>query len=216
MCRTPDFTRHPHSVDMNRRSFLSFAGAATPAAAAFTATEVFATDDSVDLWWPMVSHVDRFTAVSLEGRLALNVEMAAPGEEELELVSDTSDGMIYALRGRRLLDGFHPGVTVVETFALSWDGQPIPIPARFWNDLAGFRIQVLGVDLETLDLAQRATAERYAARLDQPRIILSADAGTALIEWVRREECDSGSTFRWIVSKSGTVLRHRDRPPHDC
>ena len=44
---------------------------------------------------------------------------------------------------------------------------------------------------------------------------LSAEGGTVLIEWERPEECDSHSTIRWIVSKSGTVLRHRHCPPHE-
>jgi hypothetical protein len=44
---------------------------------------------------------------------------------------------------------------------------------------------------------------------------LSAEGGTVLIEWGRDEECDSSSTIRWIVSKSGTMLRHRNCPPHE-
>ena len=45
---------------------------------------------------------------------------------------------------------------------------------------------------------------------------LSAEVGTVLIEWERPEECDSHSTIRWIISKSGVVLRHRHCPPHEC
>lgn len=41
-----------------------------------------------------------------------------------------------------------------------------------------------------------------------------ADGGTVLIQWDRPEECDGRSTIRWIVSKSGTVLRHRYEAPH--
>ena len=37
-----------------------------------------------------------------------------------------------------------------------------------------------------------------------------------IIEWERPEECDSHSTIRWIVIKSGVVLRHRHCPPHEC
>jgi hypothetical protein len=38
---------------------------------------------------------------------------------------------------------------------------------------------------------------------------------TATIEWERAGECDSSSTIRWIISKSGTVIRHHHWPPHD-
>lgn len=196
---------------MNRRSFFALAGVTAPLPSLAT-TDPPPEGDPVDLWWPMVNEVDRCRAVSSEGTLALEVSMARPGEEELEVITEGPRVVGYSLRGRRLLDGFFPGVTVVESFSLFWDDQPIPIPPRFWNDLAGFRIQTLGVDMTTLDLAQRERAEQYAARLDRPRIVLSADAGTALIEWVRREEFDSKSTFRWIISRAGNVLRHRERP----
>ncbi len=199
---------------MNRRSFLALTGTTAPASH-LIATETLHEDDPVGLWWPMVGEVNRCRTVSSEGRLALEIVMDRPGEDELELVKDGDEVAGYSLRGRRLIDGFHPGVTVVETFDLFWDDQPIQIPARFWNDLAGFRIQTLNVDLATLELAQRAKAEEYAASLDRPRVVLSADSGTALIEWARREEFNSRSTFRWIVSRSGNVLRHRERPPRE-
>jgi hypothetical protein len=43
-------------------------------------------------------------------------------------------------------------------------------------------------------------------------VFLSAEGGTALIEWERPEECNSHSTIRWIVSKSGVILRHLTLP----
>lgn len=41
------------------------------------------------------------------------------------------------------------------------------------------------------------------------RVFLSEDGGTILIEWIRSLEGDLSWTVRWIVSKAGTVLRHR-------
>jgi hypothetical protein len=49
----------------------------------------------------------------------------------------------------------------------------------------------------------------FLADLYQPRIVRSMEGGTALIEWDRSEECDSSSTIRWMVSQTGTILRHR-------
>jgi len=213
----PDSPLSSTPAHMNRRTFLTLAGATAPLAPVLaTSTDAPPLDDPADLWWPMIRHVDQFRAVSLEGRLTLDVTLATPGEEELELIEHQGRVIGYSLRGRRLIDGYYPGVTVVDSFTLTWDGEPIPILSRFWNDLAGFRIQVLDLDLQMLDAAERARIELYRARLDQPRITLSADAGTALIEWVRPEECDARSTFRWIVSRSGNILRHRERPPHEC
>jgi hypothetical protein len=168
-------------------------------------------DDPTDLWWPMVSEVDRFRAVSVEGRLELAVALARPGEEELETIQESGSVVGYSLRGRPLIGGFSPGITVISVFDLRWDDRPIPVPSRFWDDLAGFRLQTLSVDLETLELEQRSQAEACLAALDHPRIVLSADEGTALIEWDRPEKGGVRSTFRWVISKSGTVLRHRHR-----
>jgi hypothetical protein len=168
-------------------------------------------DDPVGLWWPMVNDVEHFRAVSAEGRLSLEVSLAKPGEEELEEVKEAGAVVGYSLRGRPLVGGFSPGITIIAQFDLRWDDRPVPVPDRFWNDLAGFRLQVLAVDPETLDLAQRTRAEACQNELDRPRIVLSADEGTALIEWNRVDKMGLRSTFRWVVSRSGTVLRHRHR-----
>jgi hypothetical protein len=195
---------------MKRRSFLSLTSLAAPVSS-LTAAEFAPKDDPTELWWPMVSEVDRFRAVSIEGRLELAVALARPGEEELEAVQESGSVVGYSLRGRPLIGGFSPGITVISVFDLRWDDRPIAVPPRFWNDLAGFRLQTLSVDLETLELDQRSQAEACLAALDHPRIVLSADEGTALIEWDRREKGGLHSTFRWVISKSGTVLRHRQR-----
>jgi hypothetical protein len=200
---------------MNRRSFLSLTTVAAPVAT-LKAAEEPPMDDPAELWWPMVTDLDAFTAVSPEGRLALTVALARPGEEALTSIEEAGVVVGYSLAGRPLVAGFRPGIAVVAGFDLLWDGQPVPIPPRFWLDLAGFRIQTLGVELGTLELAQRARAERCLAELDQPRVVLSADQGTAMIEWSRQERGDVCSTFRWVVSRSGTVLRHRHRSPLAC
>ena len=170
-------------------------------------------DDPGELWWPMVEEVDAYTAVSEEGRLELDVQLARPGEEELATVTQRGAVVGYSLRGRPLIGGFVPGTTVIAVFDLRWEGQPIVIPERFWNDLAGFRLQTLSVELGALDAEQRARAEATLAELDRPRIVLSADEGTALIEWDRLEKGGLRSTCRWVVSRAGTVLRHRHRSP---
>jgi len=197
---------------MKRRSFLSctsLTGLAAPVSA--VAADSPSKDDPLDLWWPMVTEVEHFRAVSVEGRLVLDVALAKPGHEELEPILDEGVVVGYSLRGRPLVGPFKPGISVISVFELSWDDRPVPIPPRFWTDLAGFRLQTLAVDPETLDLEQRARADACRAELDHPRIFLSADEGTALIEWQRLEKGGLHSTFRWVVSKWGTVLRHRQR-----
>jgi hypothetical protein len=90
------------------------------------------------------------------------------------------------------------------------------IQERFWNDLPGLRIETSTLDPQKLKPDLQRKALQFLDQLEQPRLSLSAEGGTVLIEWTRPEECDSSSTIRWIVSKSGTILRHRHCPPHEC
>lgn len=105
----------------------------------------------------------------------------------------------------------------ISRFDLRWEGRAIAIEDRFWNDLQGLLIETFPdhviakvPDDQKWDLA--AALEK----LFQPRLVLSEDKGTVLIEWTIPQECDSRSTIRWIISKKGTVLRHRDTPFHEC
>ena len=92
----------------------------------------------------------------------------------------------------------------------------MPIPERFWSDLAGLDIETSTLDPAQLKSDLQWDAKKFLEALRQPRVMLSAEGGTALIEWVRAEECNGVSTIRWIIGKSGTVLRHRHEPPHEC
>lgn len=149
------------------------------------------------------------------GDATLHVELYTPGEDELEKIRNEKGKVTgYKRDGVQLPPRYWPGQTLIRKFELEWDGQKIEIPARFWADLAGFQIQQSSLKLGDVPNEQRYAATRFLQHLDKPRIRVSADEGTVLIEWGRPEECDSHSTIRWIVSKSGTVLRHRTTPPH--
>lgn len=152
-----------------------------------------------------------------EGNAVLRVEMEKPSEERLQEVKD-SEGAVtgYLLDGKKLPERFWPGCTMIKKFELEWEGKKIEIPKRFWADLAGFRIQESPLSTAALPVEKRFEGEKFLASLDKPRVYISADGGTLLIEWDRPEECDGRSTIRWIISKSGTILRHRHTPPHEC
>ena len=106
--------------------------------------------------------------------------------------------------------------SLITKFDFFWGKQQIEIPRRFWEDLLRFRIETVQIDRSKLSSREQYELSVFETRLMQPRVFLSAEGGTALIEWKRGEECDSHSTTRWIISKSGTVLRHRHDPPHEC
>ena len=164
-----------------------------------------------------MKEVLRFTAKSEEGNIRLVVELIKPGDDALKEIKDSNGDTIgYSLKGERLPERFWHGCSLISKFELIWDGKRIDIPQRFWRDLAGFRIEVSPLDPEKLPADMHWKARDFLEGLEQPHVILSADGNTVLIEWGRGEECDGHSTIRWIISKSGTILRHRHTPPHDC
>jgi hypothetical protein len=198
---------------MKRRSFLSLSAlSALPVAAR-------AADDAPEPDWSetVTSDALTFKAVSDDGKITLQVELIRPAEHEVtEAKDEDGEFRCYQYKGKDQPYPFHPGSTLPTRFDLTWDGKAVKIPDRFWNDLPGLRIETSTLKPETLKPELRWEAEEFLGRLDQPRVSLSAEGGTVLIEWQRPEECDSHSTIRWIVSKSGTVLRHRHQPPHEC
>lgn len=168
-------------------------------------------------WWQSVEKVSHFTARSDDGKATLTVDLTTPEEESLTpQIAPNGDTIGYTLKGEKLPDRFWPGCTLISRFQLMWDGKRVDIPKRYWKDLAGFRIQTSPLKPDSLPPALQGEAEQFLASLDQPRVILSADGGTILIEWRRPEDCDNHSTIRWIINRSGTILRHIYTPPDEC
>jgi hypothetical protein len=176
-----------------------------------------AQDSAEPDWWPTVEEVSHFTAKSEDGNITLTVELTKPDEDSLTpQVAANGDTVGYTLNGEKLPERFWPGCALISRFELSWDGKRIDIPKRYWRDLAGFRIQTSSLKPDSLEPSLHWKAGQFLADLDQPRVTLSADGGTIMIQWGRPEECDGHSTIRWIIDRSGTILRHRHTPPHDC
>ena len=200
-------------VVMKRRSFLSLSALGTVPVAARAAEA-----HPEAAWWEAVNNeVLAFKAVSEEGNLVLVVELFRPAENEItEVLDENGDHRCYRYKGKDQPYPFHPGSTLLKRFDFTWDGKALEIPERFWKDLPGLRLETSTLDPEKLETDLQWKAREFLERLRQPRLSLSADGGTVLIEWQRPEECDSSSTIRWIISKSGTILRHRHHPPHEC
>lgn len=198
---------------MKRRSFLSLSAlSAVPVAAA-------AQEEDPEAGWYDTLSADAlsFKAVAEEGKLVLQVELIRPPDDEVtEAKYGNGDFRCYQYKGKDQPYPFHPGSTLLTRFDLTWDGKAMNIPERFWNDLPGLRIETSTLDPQKLKPDLQWKALQFLDQLEQPRLSLSAEGGTVLIEWIRPEECDSSSTIRWIVSKSGTILRHRHCPPHEC
>ncbi|BCU78916.1 hypothetical protein [Luteolibacter sp. LG18] len=181
---------------MNRRHFLT--AAATAAAPVAMGAQAGKEEEGPALDWQQVQSHLHYTAFC---------ERAPNGEYpdiRLEI-------------GLKRSDPEAPSSTRLELFKFTWEGRSIPIPERFWKDLTGLAVETYpGVDFKNLSAKQAWRLQQQLNALKKPRLHLSAESGTVLVEWMRSEECDSCSTIRWIISKNGTVLRHRHEPHHEC
>ncbi len=197
---------------MHRRSFLSLSALSAVPVVAKAADEAPETK-----WYKTVdSDVLKFKAIAEDGKITLQVELFKPADADITEAKDSNGGHHYLYKGKPQPFGFNPGVNLLKRFDLTWDGTAMPIPERFWTDLPGLCLQTSTLDPEKVPTTLHRQATQFLESLYQPRLSLSAEGGTVLISWDRPEECDSRSTIRWIVSKSGVVLRHRHCPPHEC
>lgn len=198
---------------MKRRSFLSLSALSTLPVMAKAEDEATEPD-----WHETVSRdVMKFRCSEEDGRVVFEVELFTPPESDIKEVTDSKgEHLHYLYKDKPQPYGFHPGVNLIRRFDLTWDGKAMNIPERFWNDLPGLRIETSTLKPENLKPELQWKAEEFLERIRHPRVSLSAEGGTVLIEWERPEECDSHSTIRWIIGKSGVVLRHRYCPPHEC
>jgi hypothetical protein len=104
---------------------------------------------------------------------------------------------------------FWPGQSLLTRFDLTRDGKRIPIAERFWNDLAGLRIQTSTLDPEKLAPQLQWKAQQFLTGLWRPRLSPSAE--------------DDSNSFRFALLTSHSALlphpldrqqvRHRPPPP---
>jgi hypothetical protein len=190
---------------MDRRKFIAVAALALPVALGAEEKD----DPPYEAWWGTVESPGKFNAKA-EDNIRLSVELFFPPDDKVKEVEDPSGFVGYTYEGKKLPERWWRGESILTKFELTWDGKPIPIDKRFWNDLAGFRIQVSPLEVKDVPDKHVSAFLEFLGNIHQPRVSLSADKGTILIEWSRSEECDGRSVIRWMVSKSGTVLRHRN------
>ncbi|MEO8353275.1 MAG: hypothetical protein ABI680_16220 [Chthoniobacteraceae bacterium] len=198
---------------MNRRQFLhSVAGLLGGTAITRTAGANLSDD-----WWEQVTEVDHLTVHSEEGTLRLRVELFFPSGEEIEQrPAEDGETTRFYYRGKRLPDTYWPTCSLLHRFDFFWNDQQIDVPRRFWADLCRLRLQMIEPSPPGLSDQEQVQFADFVSRLDQPHVFLSADGGTALVEWERPEDCDRHSMIRWMISKKGTVLRHTFTPPDEC
>jgi|GEM_PF-2779291 len=223
---------------LNRRNFLGRVGgllALSPFAASWTKAQEESGEAKKERFtYEDIQVVTRFTARSEEseagpeGELRLEVELLVLEEGQIEerrtpngpeekRRTGQDEKITYFYQGKQLPVDCWGYRSFIKKFDFFWGKQQIEIPRRFWEDLCRFRIETVQIDSRKLSSRELFELNEFKGSLMRPRVFLSAEGCTALIEWERREDgCDSHSTTRWMISKSGTVLRHRHAPPHEC
>ena len=207
---------------MKRRTFLSLASA-TPVAAsvACAQTEDDAAATARAAWEETVVRGSSGTFVSTEGDLRLEVALITGEDEVTEETVKGDDGpeTVYFFRGEKLPRWLQPTDGIIKGFRLTWKGREIPVAKRFWNDFGGCLIQSTPLKKAQIPEGLHEEFDKFLEDLDGPKVILSADGGTALIEWRILDTdacCGHRATVRWIISRSGAVMRHRHTTPSMC
>jgi hypothetical protein len=211
---------------MKRRSFLTIASTApmgfgATALALVTDERETRRDAALTHWREHEEAVYSGIFESREGLLRLEVALIDENDEVTEETIQTLDGeeTRYTFAGERLPRWLRPRDGIIKRFRFFWDGREIPITKRYWNDFGGCCIERCTVDLKTIAPELSEFFEEYQNDLDAPKVMLSADGGTALIEWRIIDTdacCGHRATMRWMISKSGHVMRHRHTTPSRC
>lgn len=205
---------------MKRRSFISLATVA-PLSMAHSGEEEDQQEQIRNSWIESRHHVNSGVFFSAEKELRLEVSLIGNDDPVVEKIVKTSDGeeSVFWLQGSRLPRWLRPADGIIKNFRFFWGDREIPIEQRYWNDFGGCSIEKSSLDKGTIPEEQEYAFDEFLQELDGPRVILSADKGTALIEWEIRDTdacCDHKATVRWIIGKSGAVMRHRHQTPNPC
>lgn len=211
---------------MKRRSFFTLAstapfGLCTSASARPPGEWETKRSEARAQWRKHVEAVYSGTFKSFEGLLRLEVALIDENDKVIEETIQTSDGKEtrYTFEGKHLQRWLRPNDGIIKRFRFFWDGREIPLEKRFWNDLGGYRIKRCTVDPDTIVPDLKEDFDDYHNDLNAPKVILSADGGTALIEWVIIDTdacCGHLATMRWLISKNRHVMRHRHTTPNSC
>ncbi len=211
---------------MKRRSFLTIASA-TPIGLGVSSyahvPEEWETkrDEARAQWQEHEEASYAGTFESCEGLLRLEVALIDENDKLTEETIQTPEGeeTRYSFEGEHLQRWLYPMAGIIKRFRFFWDGKEISVAKRFWNDFGGCRINRCTLDRQSIASDLCEVFKVYQNDLDAPKVILSADGGTALIEWVIIDTdacCGHRATMRWIISRSGHVMRHRHTTPNPC
>lgn len=172
----------------------------------------------VERWSKGIKELQQITVSPAENeRIKLTVELKPLKRAELTPVkNDKGEVTEYKYKTPftelSLPGHYESGSTLLTKFELDWEGRKIAIPAPLWA-ASPLNFQIQSAPLESLDAKDIPDGKAvHAARfirhgLLKPRIFLSADGDSVMIEWKQNSECSAPLICRWIVAKDGSAKR---------
>ena len=134
--------------------------------------------------------VDKLTVTSDDGTAKLTVSLERIDREKIRHVYKGKDQAPEAWIGKRRLPSeilWHRA-SLISGFELQIDGKNIPVPAQFWNDLAGLKLEKIIINKKPTNDNECWLLDEFTLRSERPQLSRSAHGGTVLITWIRPEE----------------------------
>jgi len=133
---------------------------------------------------------NQLTVKSPDGTSSLTVSLERIDKKKIRKVEKGKEQPPEAWLGeRKLPEGIlwrRP--TLISDFSIKIDGKQIKIPARFWNDIAGFDLKKIVINKKPTNGEERWKLEEFINQVRNPKISRSRDGGTVMIKWIRPEE----------------------------
>ncbi|MCW1923584.1 hypothetical protein OKA05_13550 [Luteolibacter arcticus] len=206
---------------MKRRTFLSLASVTPVMVPRLQAEPEDHAGTARAAWAETVVRQTSGTFISPEGDLRLEVALITKEDEVIEetVPGDGGPESQYTFRGEKLPRWLQPTDGILKVFRFTWKGREVPVAKRFWNDFGGCLIDSTPLKKDQVPEELHPEFDEFLNGLEGPKVILSADGGTALIEWRILDTdacCGHRATVRWIIGKGGAVMRHRHTTPNMC
>lgn len=162
----------------------------------------------------------RYTYENKDKSLKMSVELEEVDPEKVIESVDENRAVTSATLGNKKLPAdilFYPYKSYIKSLKIEYKNKVVSFPAKYWSDLAGMRLYTCVTEL---DLSKKENKYRFDAHVAEnssvPNIQVCDTGHCFLLKWTRREDGDTSTTFTWLISMDGTVIRHEKGPPADA
>lgn len=133
---------------------------------------------------------DTLTIVSMDESTTLTVSIERIDRDQIREVNKGENKKSEAWFGDQQLPSaiLSQRAIIIKSFKLTIDGKNIPVPPRFWNDIAGLNLEQVIVKKKPEHDDNGWLLHEFTQQSERPQISRSANRGTVLISWSRPED----------------------------